>query len=513
LAEEELKSRCVDRSLPQVCSSNTKKIRVLLINPPFYRFFQQKSSYFPKGLGYIASVLEKNGVHVRIYNADCEDNFKLFFVNRTETKNFKKYIARVHNLDDLVYKEICEVIANEQPDVIGISVSTSAYKAALNIAVLSKKISPNVKIVFGGIHPTVLPEEVLQTKLVDIVVRGEGEFTFLEIIEALENGKPIRGILGASFVADDGSIVHNPNRELIKDLDILPFPARHLVINSKGTNNSSDRIMTSRGCPFGCTFCDSNQIWGRKARFRSVKNITDEIKDIKRKFGITSFCIDDDTFTINPNYVEELCDEFIKENLGISWWCETRTENITESLVQKMKKAGCTFVAIGIESGDDNILKKINKQLDKKTVLKSSNLFKKYGILVDAFFMFGFPWENKIELENTIKFMRELNPNYAWLAIIIPYPGTKLFIDYSDTLKKLGKRPDWVDWIHINPRMAFLLNDSITKKEKSNLLNYAQREFDKYNFIQFLKRWKMNPISLIKSIKQLLSKPQASSMK
>jgi len=505
LAGGDLKSEQVDHSLRQVCSSNMKKIRVLLINPPFYRFFRQKSSYFPKGLGHIASVLEKNNIYVRIYNADCEDNFKLFFVNRTETKNFKKYIERVHNLDDPVYKEVCEVIANERPDVIGISVSTSSYKAALNIAKLSKKLDPNVKIVFGGIHPTVLPEEVLQTKLVDIVVREEGEFTFLEVIKALENGKPIRGILGTSFVADDGSIVHNPNRELMMDLDTLPFPARHLVLNVEGVPHISyDRIMTSRGCPFGCTFCVSNKIWGRKVRFRSVKNVIEEIKEVKRKFGVTSFCIDDDTFTINPKYVEELCDGLIKENLGISWWCQIRTENITESLIKKMKKAGCTTVAIGVESGDDDVLKKINKQLDKKAVLQSSIIFKKYGILVDAFFMFGFPWENKMELDNTIKFMKEINPNYAWLAIVTPYPGTKMFTDYSHKLQKLEENTFWSDFIHINPRMAFLLNDDLTEKEKSKLLNYVQKEFDKHNFIQFLKRWKMNPISIMKMIKQQL---------
>jgi len=486
-----------------------KRMRVLLINPPFYRFFKQKSSYFPKGLGYIASVLEKNNIYVRIYNADCENSLKLIFRLEKETNNFEEYINRVNNLDDPVYKEVHEVIVNERPDVIGISVSTSAYKAALNISRLSKKINPNVKIVFGGIHPTVLPEEVLQTKLVDIVVRGEGELTFLEVIKALEDGKPIRGILGASFVADDDSIVHNPDRELIADLDTLPSPARHLVVNLEGVNKLSyDRIMTSRGCPFGCTFCDSHKIWGRKVRFRSVKNVIDEIKEVKRKFGVTFFCIDDDTFIINPKYVDELCDELIKENLGISWWCEIRAEGVTESLARKMKKAGCTTVAIGVESGDGNILKKINKQLNKETVLKSSIIFKKYGILVDAFFMFGFPWENKRELDNTIKFMKEMNPNYAWLAIVIPYPGTKLFTDYSYKLKKLGEGTDWCDFIHINPRMAFLLNDDLTEKEKNKLLNYVQKKFDKYNFTQFLKRCLvkrkvMNPISIIKMIKWL----------
>jgi len=481
-----------------------------LINPPFYRFFKQKSSYFPKGLGYIAAVLEKNNVCVRIYNADCEDSLELIFCIEKETNNFEEYISRVNNLDDPVYKEVRGVIVNERPDVIGISVSTSSYKAALNIARLSKNLNSNIKVVFGGVHPTVLPEEVLQTRLVDVVVRGEGEFTFLEVIKALEKGKPIRGILGTSFVADDGSIVHNPNRDLITDLDTLPFPARHLVLNVEGLSKSYDRIMTSRGCPFGCTFCDSNKIWGKKVRFRSVKNVIDEIKEIKRKFGVSFFCIDDDTFTINPKYVGELCDEFIKENLGISWWCQIRTENITESLVKKMKRAGCTTVAMGIESGDDNILRRINKQLDKKTVLQASIIFKKYGILVDAFFMFGFPWENKIELDTTIKFMKEINPNYAWLAIIIPYPGTKLFADYSHKLKKLGERADWSDFVHVNKKMAFVLNDALTEKEKSKLLNYVQKEFDKHNLIQFLERTSlkgiiMNPIRICKVMKNIFN--------
>ena len=479
-------------------------IRVLLINPPFYRFFKQKSSYFPKGLGYIAAVLEKNNVYVKIYNADDEDSFNPIFGIEKETNNFEEYIKRVNNLEDPVYKEICQVIISERPDVIGISVSTSAYKAALNIAQLSREIYPNAEIVFGGIHPTLLPEEVLQTKLVDIVVRGEGEFTFLELIKALENGKPTLGIRGTSFVADDGTIVHNPDRELMKDLDSLPFPARHLVLSlEKKPHTLYDRIMVSRGCPFACTFCASNKMWGRKVRFRSVKNVIDEIKEVKSKFGITTFCIDDDTFTINPKYAEELCDWIIKENLRISWWCQTRTENITESLVKKMRKAGCTTVAIGIESGDDNVLKKINKQLDKTTVLKSSGLFKKNGISLDAFFMFGFPWENKMEIDNTIKFMKEINTNYAWLAMVIPYPGTKMFNDNASKLQKLGEKTLWSEFIHINPMMAFLLNDSLTGNEKSELMRYVQKEFDKHNFTQFSIKSQMN---IKKATKRILKK-------
>lgn len=471
-------------------------MRVLLINPPFYRFFKQKASYFPKGLGYIAAILEKNNIYARIYNADCEDSFRRRpFSTRKETGNFEKYLCRVNNLKDLVYKEVCKAIVNEHPDVIGISVSTSAYNAALNIARLSKKIIPNVKIVFGGIHPTVLPEEVLQTKLVDVVVRGEGEITFLEVVKALDIGKSFDGVLGVSFTACDGSIVHNPNRELINDLDTLPFPARHLVLNVKGIPHTSyDRIMVSRGCPFGCTFCASNKMWGRKVRFRSVKNVIDEIKEVKSKFGITAFCIDDDTFTINPKYVEELCDAFIKENLGISWWCETRPESITENLVEKMKKAGCTTVAIGVESGDDGILKKVNKQLDRKAVLRCSVMFRKYGISMDTFFMFGFPWEGREELDNTIRFMKETKTNYAWLAIVIPYPGTRMFTDYSDKLQMLGEKTRWSTFIHINPRMAFLLNDVLTEKDKRRLVNLMLTEFDRHNLFQFLKRFPMHMV-------------------
>lgn len=187
------------------------EIRVLLVNSPFYRFFRQKSSYFPKGLGYIAAVLEKNGVYARIYNADCEDSFQFLFSNRREAKNFGRYASRVDDIDDPVYKEACGIILSEHPDVIGISASTSSYKSALNIARLSRKVCPGAKIILGGIHATVLPEEVLQTKLVDIVVRGEGEFTFLQVIKALEKKESVNGIPGTSFMADDGSIVHNPD--------------------------------------------------------------------------------------------------------------------------------------------------------------------------------------------------------------------------------------------------------------------------------------------------------------
>jgi anaerobic magnesium-protoporphyrin IX monomethyl ester cyclase len=481
-----------------------KKTRVLLINPPFYRFFKQKASYFPKGLGYIAAVLEKNGYYVKIYNADCEDSPDSFFSLKKEMESFENYLEKLNDSENPIYKEALRVVESERPDIIGISVSTSAFKAALTLASLIKKLKSNVKIVFGGIHPTVLPEEVLKTGLVDVVVRGEGEYTFLELVEAQEKGKPLNGVLGTSTIDLHGHVTHNPAREPIQDLNQIPFPAKHLVLNMEGIqNNSTYRIITSRGCPFGCTFCASNKMWGRKVRSRSIKNIIDEIKEVKQKYGSTFFCIDDDTFTINPQYIEELCDQLIKERLKIKWWCETRTEKITETLATKMKKAGCTHVAIGIESGDEGVLKKINKQLDKDKVLKATTIFKSKGLLVDAFFMFGFPWEQREQLENSLRFMREVKPNYAWLAIVIPYPETAMYNECPNGILELGEKTSWSDFIHANPKMAYLLNENLTQAEKTTLLEYAVKNFDDYNSSVFLRRTNGNKL---KSAIRLLGK-------
>lgn len=432
-------------------------MKVLLINPPFYRFFLQKSSYFPKGLGRIARVVEDHEVEIKIYNADCEDTPKPYFHNEAEVTHYPQYVAQLFNEHHPVYNELRTILRDYQPDVVGISASTSALKSALTTAKICKDENKDMKTVLGGIHPTCLSVE---SPYLDEVITGPGEEPFLNYITG--------------------------TREQIPDV----IPAYHTVIDVKRPHLQYGRIMTAFGCPFHCSFCVSHKMWSRKLSFRGIENIMEEINLLYHTYHIRSFCFDDDTFTLNKKYVTQLCERLIEENLGINWWCETRVEGITEDLVDIMKLAGCSTVAIGVESGSAQVLDSVHKQLKTDEVLKTTRLFQQKGILVDAFFMYGFPNEGPEEIQETIDFLKRMNPHYAWLAIVVPYPGTELFESYSDVLPyvyPLTPEYDWHDFIHINLDMAYLLNFNFPQwQSRQESARYIMRTFDQYNHTQHL---------------------------
>ena len=407
------------------------------------------------GLAYIGSLLSGEGHTVQIYNADYEphDNYADLRKIFEGYENYKKILS---DLNHPIWKEITEQIASFSPDIVGITMLTGTYKSAENVAIVAKEVDKDIKIVVGGTHPTVLPEEVIKNNSFDYVVRGEGEYTFLD----LANERKIEEILGVTYKNKRGKIIHNLDRGFIDDLDVLPFPGRNLYINDK-RHMDYGYVMSGRGCPFECTFCASKKVWKQSVRFRSPKNVVEEVKQVFSTYGTTFFYFVDDTFTMNKKRSKKICELLIEKNLDIQWICDTRVDTIDEELLRVMKKAGCIRLKLGVESGSERVLKMTKKHITKQQVKNAESLAKKLELETTIYLLIGFPTETRDEVQETLDFAKELNPDYYSLSILAPYPGTEI---YDDIIKNgfLLPKKHWEYFFHQSKDM--ILTDHIDKE-------------------------------------------------
>lgn len=471
---------------------NIKKI--LLINPPWQRLFDESYPLVPLGLAYIAGVLEQYGYNVVIYNADFDPTKdKIGIVSNVErVSKYNMYLSILNDANHPLWKEIMSVISQQSPDVIGISATTAKYGSALKVANLAKNFYQNVPIVFGGPHPTLLPEETIKDKNVDIVVRGEGEYTFLDIIE---NFDKLNKVLGITYKENE-RIIHNPTRPLIEKLDYLPFPARHLLLDKEKYHPKAfGDILASRGCPYKCIFCSCSKIWTNKVRFRSPESVVSEIRHLQEKFNTYQFTFQDDTFILNKKWVEHLCD--LLKKVDSQWTAETRADSITDDLIKKMKVAGCEEVRIGVESGDEETLKRLRKGVTLAQIKSSNKILRNNKMRFSAFFMIGFPWETIKEINKTVSLMKELSPHEAILSIVTPYPGTELY----EIMQSEGLIPNNVDWSTFffqSPDMY--LTKKLTKEETLKIVKDMVNLFEKHNKNKKRELWLSNPLYVIKKM-------------
>jgi radical SAM superfamily enzyme YgiQ (UPF0313 family) len=394
-------------------------MEVLLLNPGWMSregniWKKISGSMPPLGLAYIASYLEKNSIKVSIIDIQAE------------------------KLPDTALIGA----APGNPGFIGITATTMTVKSALETASLCRAKFPGAKIVFGGVHPTIMPEDVLKSGDVDYAIRGEGERPFLELI----NGMDPRSIEGLSY-KKDGGFIHNPVGPVISDLDSLPFPAYHLLpvknyIPALGSYKRLPAIslITTRGCPGKCTFCLGSYLGG-KVRMHSTKYIIGEIKMLIRDYGIREISFYDDTFTAYKNKVREFCRVIIGEKIDITWSCFARVDFVDEETLRLMKKSGCHQIMYGIESGCEDILENIKKKTSLSKAVEIVALTKKIGIECRAAFMLGNPGETRQTMETTLAFAKKLDPDIALFNITTPYPGTEMY-EWADKNGYL-KTKDW----------------------------------------------------------------------
>ena len=405
-------------------------MRVLLIDPPYDRLMGMKSEWFPLGLLSIASFLnEKHDIEVKVYNAEHTSEEECKYLSITEySNNISLYKKICSDKEHYIWKNIYSVIESFCPDIIGISVFTPKLTSAFRVAEIAKEFSPEIIVLCGNHHATSRPNDVLSNKFVDFLVRGEGEQTFYELIQTLIEGqKAYKNIKGLSYKIND-EIIHNAPRELLPDLDNLPIPDRSLLLQSETySNDQLSMVMTSRGCPFNCSFCASSTIWKRKVRFRSTEHVFREIRELKEEYGIKNITFMDDSFTINSKKAVEFCNALINNKLNITWSCLTRVDIISDSLIALMKKAGCTKIVVGIESGNERVLQFINKNITLNMIRNAVAILKKHKMYWAGFFLFGLPTETEAEVLDTLHFMKELRPDWAHISIFTPYPETELY--------------------------------------------------------------------------------------
>lgn len=371
--------------------------KITLVYPYFKPNLDKSIFRFPPlGLGYLASVLNEKKFSVQLI--DCT------FLNR---------------------KSAIEKIRQTNPEIIGIYCMFSMKKDALWIA---KSIKQNCELlVAGGPLPTFKPEEFLE--IFDVVVLGEGEKTILEIVE-FENKNELKKIKGIAF-KNQNKIKINPKQEPIENLDKIPFPDREFFDNKaykhyyKKFGYKITSLISSRGCPFKCDFC-SQPIFNNQVRFRSPENIVSEIKQIQEK-GYNRIWFADDCFTFNPKRVEKICDLLINQKIRINWECLSRVDTINQELAKKMKEAGCVRLFFGIESGNNQILKIMNKQITTRKATRSVITAKKAGIKVGAFFILGYPGETNETILDTTRFAYSLPLDYCSFTFPYPIPGTGLY--------------------------------------------------------------------------------------
>lgn len=398
-------------------------MKVLMINPPDtaskYKFIGLVAP--PLGLTYIASVLEENDIDVKIIDGSALE---------------------------MSWEELEKEIPNYSPDIIAVTAVTPTIKQALKTARIAKRTCPDSYVVMGGYHPTFTYNEILKNDFIDIVICGEGEYTMLELVETIENGGDLRKVKGIAT-----SEFKTPPRPIIENLDEIPFPARHLLPMDKykvlNIKLPTGTMISGRGCPFHCSFCASSAMHGHNLRLRSSENIVDEMEHLVSKYDAQNIAFMDDTFTFKKSRVEEICNEIKERDLDMMWGCTARVDTLSKDILKKMRDAGCITIFVGVESGNQQNLDKLNKNITIERIKATFELTKKLGVRTIASAVLGMPGDTRESIERTIKFVKGLNPSYAIFSLATPYPGTDFYMNVArDDLIKVN---DWSKYTLLSP--------------------------------------------------------------
>jgi len=437
-------------------------LKVLFLNPPFTAYAGLKGHggrALPLNLAYLASYLREQKPHIDIAVLDCEGL-------------------------SLSYEQIEDKLRSIGPDIVAVTAATPAYAQVLEIARCVKGIDSGIRVIVGGPHPTALPEDTLTEGAIDVAVLGEGEITFCEIVDAIEKNRDFGGIQGMAYRDDSGEIHRNPERRMIADLDLLPFPARELfpleVYSPPPTKRVSSKkpgnMITSRGCPYACTYCMASAMWRRKVRFRSVGNVVDEIEHCVKYFGIGELNFHDELFTVNEKRANEICREIQRRKLDIAWVCMVRVDYISREVLKEMKRAGCRKIMFGFESGSQMILDKMKKKAVLEHAEQAVKAVKASGIKTAGNFMFGNIGETEETIRQSIELAKKLNTDTCAFFIASPYPGTEFY----EIAKKEGyfrKELEWKDFCLVSNNLPPLDLPGLPATRLLELQRKAYREY------------------------------------
>lgn len=411
----------------------------------------------PLGLAYLAAILEEDGVDVRVTDGSR----------------------------GLSLAEVMSELKAYQPDIVGISCTTPTFLDAIGLAEAVRQAFPKAVIMLGGAHVTAIPREALLEEVFDVGVVGEGEATILELVGEIEDKgclekAHLEKINGLVF-RRNGAVFLTPPRERVRDLDSLPHPARHLLppLSAYRPTPASYRklplavLMTSRGCPYGCTFCDRG-VFGNYVRAHSPERVLDEIEEALFRYGARELRFFDDTFTLNRKRVVKICELILERGLRFPWTCLTRVNTVDKDLLRLMKEAGCWQVLFGLESGDSRMLKILNKGSSVEQNAQAVRWALEVGLGVRGDFIIGTPGETMESLENTLAFTKRTKLDYAHFNKFVPYPGTELY----ERLQASGYQFDSKNLPPIVDHAAILyVPDGMTREQLKEFLDRAHREF------------------------------------
>lgn len=459
-----------DFEFPSAFVQEVMKTKAMLILPPSKSAIKSVfgATGPPLGLGYLASALERNGHEVRVADSLAMDY---------DLADVKKAVKRF------------------DPELVGITAATPAIYDAYEVARVVKEVNPDCRTVLGGPHATFMARETLEEcPQLDVVVKREGEQTIAE----LASGRNLRAIKGIAF-RGKSKARENEKRGFVENLDEIPFPAYHLLPMKKYEmgNIKFAAMVTSRGCPFQCVFCSSSKLCGKIWRGRSPKNVLEEIKLLREKYGVKEIEFLDDTFTLNKKRTKAICDLIRKEKIDISWSCSSRVDTINEELARELKEAGCHSIYLGIESGSQRSLNFLKKGISPEQAKKAVAVLKKLKLNTVSTFIVGIPGETVKAIEKTIKFAKKLAPTFAQFTMLTPYPGTEIY-EFARR-NNLLLTTDWSKYTTLDPVMKL---PRLTAQKLKGLLNKAYMNFY-CRPSQILRIFKWGGFSLLKALRKV----------
>jgi len=437
-------------------------MRVLLLAPPSTHMLQsavpeivdvETGAYPPLGLLYVAAFAEKSGSHtVAVLDA---------------------------NLEKLSAAEIGEAVRRQSPDIVGIQALTFTLIDVILAAKAIKGVQPKTPVVLGGPHVYLYPEETMEIAEVDYLILGEGEEPFAQLMDTLESGGDLAKVPGLVW-RQNGQIVKNPLPPLVRDLDRLPHPARHLVpyeryYSALSRETPITTLMSSRGCPYHCIFCDRPHL-GKSFRARTAQSVVEEMA-LCAGMGIREIFFYDDTFSIDRKRVIEICEKIRERGLKVAWDIRARVNTLDEEVLDRLAEAGCARVHLGVEAGTPEIIRVLRKGIDLDQAKRVFAMAAERGITTLAYFMIGNPTETRSQMEQTLAFAMGLRTDFVHFAVTTPYPGTEL---YRMGLERgVLPRDYWREFAR-NPQPGFrpmLWEEVLSRDELLVLLDRAYKSF------------------------------------
>lgn len=458
---------------------------ILLANAPYslyerYGDLASVGSTLPHlGLLMLGSVLRKSGHRVRIIDSTAQI------------------------LDN---KETLEEIKKFQPDIVGFTGVTPSILKAVKMASMVKDLYPSIPILIGGPHFTAIPEKTLMDYPVfNYGVVGEGEITIVELVNALASNRKPSNVPGVAF-RENGRVRFNPPRPPIMNLDSLPFPAWELLDDFpskyhpalfKYKRLPSTHIISSRGCPHKCIFCDTS-VFSRRVRFHSPEYVLEMVDFLVKYFKIKEIVFEDDQFLVKQERVAEICEGLLNAKFDIAWSCSGRVDSVNDlALLKLMKRSGCWQINYGIESASQKILDFAKKAITIEQVEKAVSLTRKAGILAKGYFIFGLPFETEKTMKNSIRFAKQIPLADVSVFMLTPFPGSRMY----DIAEQYGTIEN--DFDKMNVLNVVFVPKGLSKEK----LLYFQRRFMKEFYLRprilvnYIKRLASNPLNFIRMLK------------